>query len=290
MLNKLKWGLLTLLTVVLLAAYGTLSLQVMSLTNVFLATAPKLGLALLAILAGKAVLELTLPVLEQHSSSPGMRATTKKLWSLLVWCAACFLILSIFVGDLSTLLVSAGLVGFGLTFALQKPILSFVGWLNITWKRLYSAGDLVEVGTLRGDVMSVDILTTTLLDQKGGRQITFPNSLVLEQAVANLTKDTPYVWDEITMAVKPPAIPSQKALMLRASDEVLGNKKIAENIKEYNAALSHYGVKSPLQGPEVYVDSTEQGTILRLRYLVNSKMRRATRSALYEHILGARSR
>ena len=207
-----------------------------------------------------------------------------------MWSGACFLILSVFVGDLSTLLVSAGLVGFGLTFALQKPILSFIGWLNITWKRLYSPGDSVEVGPLRGDVISVDILTTTLLDQKGGRQITFPNSFILEQAVTNLTKDTPYVWDELTIPAKGANIAAQKTLLLRASDEVLGNKKIAENIKEYNAALSHYGVKSRLQGPEVYVDLGEQGIILRLRYLVNSKMRRATKSALYEHILAARDR
>jgi len=287
-LNKLKWGILALLTVLLLATYGTVSLQVLTLTDLFLSVAPKLSIALLTMLAAKAFLELTSPLLERHAASPELRPTTTKLWSLLIWSAACLVILSIFIGDLSALLVSAGLVGFGLTFALQKPILSLVGWLNIMWKRLYSPGDSVQIGGLEGDVISVDLLTTTLLDQEGGRQVTFPNLLVLEQAVANFTKDTPYVWDEVAVSVSPSEIPAMRTRLLRASDEVLGNKKMAANIKEYNSALGRFGLKSPSAGPEVLVDITDSGARLRLRYMVNLKVRNEAKSAISERVLAAR--
>lgn len=290
MLDKLKWAMLALLAALLLATYSSLSLQLVPLTNLFLGVAPKLGLALLALLAGKAVLELTMPLLERHAVSPDMRPTTRKLWSFIVWSIACLVVLAIFIGDLSALLVSAGLVGFGLTFALQRPILSFVGWLNITWKRLYATGDSVEIGELKGDVVSIDILTTTVIDKGRGGQVTFPNSLVLERAVANFTKDIPYAWDEVAVCAQAQDIGSVKTLLLQASDEVLGNKKMAENIKEYNAALQRQGLEASASGPEVYVELGDNGAVLRLRYLVNSRRLAEARSALSEHIAASRAR
>ena len=57
--------------------------------------------------------------------------------------------------------------GFAITFALQQPLLSLVGWLYIVSKRPYGVGDRVEIGDSRGDVIEVGFLTTTLWEAGG---------------------------------------------------------------------------------------------------------------------------
>jgi len=89
-------------------------------------------------------------------------------------------------------LFSLGVVGFGVTFALQQPILSLIGWGYIALKRPYQVGDRVKNENAKGDVIEVDFLVTTLWEvdgdlvsshQPSGRVVTVPNSVVLSSQV-----------------------------------------------------------------------------------------------------------
>lgn len=82
-------------------------------------------------------------------------------------------------------LLSLGVVGFAITFALQQPLLSLLGWLYIMAKRPYAVGDRVRIGETKGDVIKVDFLVTTIWEvggelvstnQPSGRVVTVPNS------------------------------------------------------------------------------------------------------------------
>ena len=63
---------------------------------------------------------------------------------------------------------SLGVVGFAVTFALQQPLFSAIGWLYITVKRPYQVGDRVAIDDSKGDAVEVDFLVTTLWEINGG--------------------------------------------------------------------------------------------------------------------------
>ncbi|HSI91807.1 MAG TPA: mechanosensitive ion channel domain-containing protein, partial [Adhaeribacter sp.] len=110
---------------------------------------------------------------------------------------------------------SLGLIGLALSWSLQTPIESFTGWLLNSFQGYYRIGDRIKVGEVFGDVYRIDFLTTTVweigspyyqggyvnAEQATGRMVTFPNNEILAGTVTNLTRDFPYVWDELIVSV-----------------------------------------------------------------------------------------
>jgi small-conductance mechanosensitive channel len=129
------------------------------------------------------------------------------LWALVI-VASLFTLLSI-EQTLSSIII--GLIGFGLTFSLQQPIMSFIGWMYIVIRKPFSIGDRIKVGdNIKGDVVSFDYFSTHLLEFGGdytstetpsGRMIRFPNSLILQQPIFNYSVLGSHVWDELTFTV-----------------------------------------------------------------------------------------
>jgi small-conductance mechanosensitive channel len=107
--------------------------------------------------------------------------------------------------------VSLGLISLVLGFALQGPISSFIGWLYILFRSPFQVGDRIEIGDVRGDVLEVSYLDTTLSEFRGtylssdlpsGRLVRFPNSMVLQSAVFNYSwQEYPFIWKEIAFQV-----------------------------------------------------------------------------------------
>ena len=60
-------------------------------------------------------------------------------------------------------LFSLGIVGFAVTFALQQPLFSLIGWLYIMVSRPYGVGDRVAIEGSKGDVVEVDFFVTIRL-------------------------------------------------------------------------------------------------------------------------------
>ena len=90
--------------------------------------------------------------------------------------------------------VVISIVGAGLVVALQEIILCFAGWLLIIFKRPFSMGDRVEIGTVKGDVIDVRMFQTALLEvgnwvgaeQSTGRVVHIPNSKVFRERVSSV--------------------------------------------------------------------------------------------------------
>ncbi len=110
-----------------------------------------------------------------------------------------------------TAAVSLGLISLVLGFALQGPISSFIGWLYIVFRSPFQVGDRIAIGDVRGDVLEVGYLDTTLSEFHGsylssdlpsGRLIRLPNSLVLQSPVFNYSwQEDPFIWNEIAFQV-----------------------------------------------------------------------------------------
>lgn len=118
-------------------------------------------------------------------------------------------------GRLSVIL---GFATAGIAFAMQEVIGALFGWLNILAGRIYTVGDRIEVGGVRGDVMDITPLRTKILEigsdpaagghrswvsarQPTGRVVTVSNKKTFTDAVFNYSAHLEWIWEEIGFAV-----------------------------------------------------------------------------------------
>ncbi len=236
--RALLWVLVTgLFVVALLLVTGALAIPGLPPPQMDLSAYRGWVFALLIILATKALLELLKPVfhatLKSHVRSQAEIFAHFKLVSYVVWATAIVLILYIFLGNgaQENGLLSSAIVLAAFTYVMQEPLLNFVGWLVLVTMRLYKLGDRIEMGSTRGYVVGITPMNTTVRefgitstsDTHTGRHVTIPNSQVLRGNVFNATKDTPFVWDQITLTVAYRGdAKTAEAMLLEAAEEVVG--------------------------------------------------------------------
>jgi small-conductance mechanosensitive channel len=194
------------------------------------------------------------------------------------------------------LLVSLGVVGFAVTFALQQPLFSLTGWVYIMVKRPYGVGDRVEIEGSKGDVVDVDFFVTTLWEidggvvssnQPSGRVVTLPNSVVLSSHVHNYSyQDFPHIWNELTVQVAYETdLEFARELMVSEADDYLG-EEMQRAIQRYRERLAETPVELEVRDrPAVNINQRESWVELTLRYLVHPRRGLAVRNNLYEQIL-----
>jgi small-conductance mechanosensitive channel len=174
-----------------------------------------------------------------------------------------FILLSVFYKNWYTAVVSLGLLSIVLGFALQTPILSFIGWIYILVRKPYKVGDRIKVGEDTGDVIDIDYLDTTMWEIKGenlstnhpsGSIIRFPNSNILNASVFNYSWALfPFVFNEIIFYVAFDAdLNHISSAMKRIAEEELGRKQSIE-INKYKALLvqAHIVEENIKENPEV---------------------------------------
>lgn len=93
----------------------------------------------------------------------------------------------------SRMLVSLFVFLSAMGFAVKELLACVSGSLMRFRSKTYSLGDRISIGSLKGDVVDMNLLSTTLLEvgpnegslQHSGRRITFSNSRLLKEAVIN---------------------------------------------------------------------------------------------------------
>ncbi|MFB6123516.1 MAG: mechanosensitive ion channel family protein [Haloferacaceae archaeon] len=196
------------------------------------------------------------------------------------------------------LVFSFGVIGVAVTFALQQPLFSLVGWFYIVLTRPYQVGDRVAIEGSKGDVVDVDFFVTTLWEMNGelvstnqpsGRIITLPNSVVLSSHVYNYSwEGFPYVWNELAIQVAYETdLEYASGTMRDVADDYLG-AEMRDRIGEYRDRLAETPVELEVnEGPSVNVVQKESWVELRLRYLVHPRRGQRVRNELYRRILDA---
>lgn len=194
--------------------------------------------------------------------------------------------LSVVAGDARALVGSVGLIGLALSWALQTPIESFTGWVLNALRGYYRVGDRIAVGDVFGDVYRIDILTTTVWEAGGegksvagaqptGALITFPNWEVLRSNVINYTRDFPFVWDEITIAITNESdLAYAIEVAERVADRALGGsmREWATRYREL-AEQARIGLHVELS-PRAFLSLADAWTNVTLRYLAPARQRR----------------
>jgi len=172
----------------------------------------------------------------------------------------------------------AGLAAVGFAVAFRKPLQAFAGFLAIVIGRRFAQGDRIDMGGVRGEVLLVGPLTTTLLEaaptetgraadagKPGGRIVAVTNSAIFDGPVFKDAWDFDYVFGEI-------ALPLKYDVDLRTAERVCleaARAATVEVVQEARARLRE--VKRSFADedlePRVYVRLTDNWIELSLRFL-----------------------
>jgi small-conductance mechanosensitive channel len=239
---------------------------------------------------------LTTEFLARRSEDKRRQHDVRNLLRLFFGGAVLAAILGIITDQWVGVLFSLGVVGFAVTFALQQPMFSLIGWAYIMIKRPYQVGDRVAIEESKGDVVSVDFLVTTLWEVNGelvtshqpsGRTVTLPNSVVLSSHVHNYSRqEFPYVWNELPVQVAYETdLAFARELLADVADDLLGDE-MARHIVAYRHQLDETPVELEVnERPTVNIHQKESWVELRVRYLVDPHRTQAVRNELYVRAL-----
>jgi len=153
------------------------------------------------------------------------RAIQARFWAhqainLCLMLLAVLALMSVWFQDPAQLATALGLVGAGLAFALQRVITAFAGYVVILRGNNFTVGDRISMGGVRGDVLALGFMQTTLMEmgvapgsdagpsvwvksrQFTGRIVTVSNAKIFDEPVYNYTRDFPYIWEEISVPIR----------------------------------------------------------------------------------------
>ncbi|MEO8025255.1 MAG: mechanosensitive ion channel domain-containing protein, partial [Bryobacteraceae bacterium] len=148
--------------------------------------------------------------LNRYVKDVDTRYRARKFVGFLGYGAALVVVATVYSDRLGGFTVAFGVAGAGVACALQEVIASVAGWVAVSLGNFYSTGDRVELGGIKGDVIDVSILRTTLMevgewvagDLYTGRIVRVANSFVFKAPVFNYSGDFPFLWDEIVVPVR----------------------------------------------------------------------------------------
>ena len=221
------------------------------------------------------------------------RYRIRKVSGLISYLVIILFLAVVFRERLGGVAIALGVAGVGIAFALQEVVTSIAGWAAINFANFYKTGDRIQLGGIKGDVIDIGILRTTLMelgewvksDLYTGRIVRIANSFVFKEPVFNYSGDFPFLWDEIT-------VPVTYASDHRLAREIL-EKIIHTVIEEYSAyakrawkdIVKKYMVEEAMIDPVVTLVCTDNWIEFTMRYITDFKLRRATKNRLFSLIL-----
>ncbi|WP_456471475.1 mechanosensitive ion channel domain-containing protein [Methanocaldococcus sp.] len=199
------------------------------------------------------------------------------------------LILSIVQQNTSSLMVSIGLIGAAIAYALRVPILNIAGWIVILFNRSVKIGDRVYIKNYGiGDIIGIDTQNIYLSErdinhEPTGRLLIVPNSVIFTTSISNYTKRSPYIWDYLVFHFTLDSdVDKAKDIVLEATSEIVGDlmKSLYEKWK-----VNKYFKTKLFDKPFVRVGITRTSFYVKVFYIVNVYERPKVRSDIQYLIL-----
>lgn len=222
-----------------------------------------------------------------------IRYRTRKFITFLGYVAAVLVIATVYSSKLGGLTVAFGVAGAGIAFALQEVIASVAGWFAVSFAGFFKTGDRVQLGGIKGDVIDIGILRTTLMevgewvkgDLYSGRVVRIANSFVFKEPVFNYSGDFPFLWDEIVVPVKYGSDRKQaREILERVASEVVGEYAQRATVA-WEKMTTLYLVENAMVEPTVTLVANDNWLEFTLRYVVDFKRRRTTKDRLFTRLM-----
>jgi small-conductance mechanosensitive channel len=221
--------------------------------------------------------------------------------------AAIVIIVRIWASDSTQLASVGGWIAAGLTIALQRVVTAFAGYVIIMRSRIFTVGDRITIGAVRGDVVALGFMQTTVMEmgqtageqhdnpsmwikgrQYTGRLVRVTNDKVFDSPVYNYTRDFPYLWEEIRIPVRyQDDYQTVERILLDAA-----TKHTREIVDEARPKLkdmreNYFLSEAPAIDPRVYMRMTDNWLELSLRYLSRDRGARGLHDEMTRDILSA---
>ena len=216
-------------------------------------------------------------------------------------------VVAIWLADATRLAGAVGIITAGVAVALQRVITSFAAYLIILRGRLFTVGDRITFGGVRGDVVALGFMQTTVMemgqppgdgpDEQGqwvharqftGRIVRISNDKIFDAPVYNFTREFPFLWEEIRLPVKYDADRARaEAILLDAA-----RRHTSDIVARARPALETMRKTYPLRvqpelEPRVFWRMTDNWLELSLRFLCEDHGVRPLKDAMSRDILAA---
>jgi small-conductance mechanosensitive channel len=213
----------------------------------------------------------------------------------------------IWIDDPSRFTTIAGLVTAGLAVALQRVITSLAAYLIILRGRVFTVGDRITIGGVRGDVVTLGLMQTSVMEmgeppgahsgdpevwvnarQFTGRIVKITNDKIFDTPVYNYTREFPYLWEEMHFPIGYGADRAGAESILldiarRHTDPIVERAESA-----FTRLRERYFVAEVTQlAPRVYLRMTDNWLEVSLRFLAPVRGVRALKDAMTRDILPA---
>ncbi|CAM4275693.1 mechanosensitive ion channel family protein [Zobellia nedashkovskayae] len=232
-------------------------------------------------------------LLKKRISDVTIRYKAQKGVELVGYFLIFFLILISFtVKSIADYTIIIGLFTAGITFTLQELILSITGSFYIFFVRVYKPGDRIEINGIKGDVIDIDSIYTTLMelgewvssDNYSGRIVKISNSFVFKGPIKNYSMDFPFLWDELNIMITYESdIALAKKIILDDATELL-SEYTKNSLTKWKEMVAHYYIEDATLEPTVALKITDNWIEINLRYITDYKRRRITKNQLFERI------
>lgn len=237
--------------------------------------------------------KLILRIVYNQTDEPAIKYQWRKISAYIATSVGILLVARVWFEGIQSVSTIIGLLSAGVAIALKDPLVSFVGWAFILWRKPFEVGDRIQIGEHAGDVIDIRIFQFTLMeignwvdaDQSTGRVIHVPNGSVFTEVLANYSKGFQFIWNEI------PVLVTFESNWEKA-ENILRNigQKHAEHLSEsaeqkVREASRKYMIFYSTLTPTVYACVRDCGVLLTIRYLCQPRKRRATEDAIWKDIL-----
>jgi small-conductance mechanosensitive channel len=162
----------------------------------------------------------------------------------------------VWASELRTFALSVAAIAAALVLATKELIQSITGGILRASARSYVVGDRIEIGKVRGDVVDVGFVTTTLLEigpghQWTGRSVVIPNAQLLSQEVVNETNKQAFVLHIITVPLPSDADwEAAEEVMLEVAAETCEPFQ-DEATEHLSSAAKREGIDAPNSQPRI---------------------------------------
>ena len=149
------------------------------------------------------------------------------------------------------------------------------------------------MGDIKGDVIDVGVLRTTIMEMGGwvdgdlynGRIVRVANSFVFKAPVYNYSADFPFLWDDIKVPIQFGSnYTLTREILYEVANEVVGEYS-REAERHWDIMLRKYLIEDASTYPMVTITADDNWVEFTLRYVVDYKKRLGVKDQLFTKIL-----
>ena len=156
------------------------------------------------------VLQFIKRQLRKNVAHTPARYKSQKIIEIVGYILVFLMTISYFTGNIKDFTLAIGLLTAGITITLQELVLSLAGSVFIFFVKVYKPGDRIEINGIKGDVIDIDSLYTTMMeigqwvtsDNYSGRIVKLSNAFVFKGPVYNYSQDFPFICDEFNLPIR----------------------------------------------------------------------------------------